>query len=193
MLPIVCWPTSTMVTIFFLSLLFCLLHALACLSWASCHASPFSEALSLSQWMSHPFSLSYLPCFISPSITGITCQPFSVNNTNRTTQNYASCFVTAQPSGSANTLVISTLTGEGGSCSGDTYLRLYDADTGVELASNDDYEGAYGARCSKIFWLPPLISTHLELRLGCYEDHACSGTSSMTAVGVSIKLNPSRC
>jgi hypothetical protein len=88
--------------------------------------------------------------------TGIACQTFSVNNT---TQNYASCFFTAHLSGSRSSLVISTLTGDGGSCSGDTYLRLYDADTGVQLASNDDNVDDVWDRASRFMWKLTVIKT----------------------------------
>jgi hypothetical protein len=61
-----------------------------------------------------------------------------------------------------------------GSCSGDTYLRLYDPSSGSQLAYNDDTSSRL---CSQIIYTfaSSDICRQYELREGCYNNNACSG------------------
>jgi len=59
-----------------------------------------------------------------------------------------------------------------GSCTGDTYLRLYDPSTGLELAANDDYNGSL---CSQITYTFTASCRTYQLREGCYSSGSCSG------------------
>jgi len=95
------------------------------------------------------------------------CPSFSTSNTKSTTLNYAVCSITACP---GDTVLMTTFSP--GSCSGDTYLRLYDPSTGKQLARNDDYYGA----CSQITYTFYTSSCRTyELREGCYSSGSCGG------------------
>jgi hypothetical protein len=59
-----------------------------------------------------------------------------------------------------------------GSCSGDTYLRLYDRSTGYQLAYNDQYGGT---DCSQITYTFYSSCRTYELREGCWSSYSCSG------------------
>jgi hypothetical protein len=59
-----------------------------------------------------------------------------------------------------------------GSCSGDTYLRLYDPSTGEQLAENDQYDGS---NCSQITYTFTASCRTYELREGCRSSNTCGG------------------
>ena len=95
------------------------------------------------------------------------CPSFSTSNTKSATSNYAVCSITACP---GDTVLMTTFSP--GSCSGDTYLRLYDPSTGKQLARNDDYYGT----CSQITYTFYTASCRTyELREGCYSSGSCGG------------------
>ena len=95
------------------------------------------------------------------------CPSFSVTYTNSATINYATCSFTACP---GDTVVMSTF--NPGSCTGDTYLRLFDPSTGNQLAENDDYDDSL---CSQITYaFTPSCRTY-ALRQGCYSSSTCGG------------------
>lgn len=70
---------------------------------------------------------------------GVTlCPAYSTTNTNNAVQNYATCTFYA----CSGFYTISTCPGNGGSGTGDPYLRLYL--NGVQLTYNDDTGGTCG-------------------------------------------------
>lgn len=98
-----------------------------------------------------------------------TSMTFSVSNTNNATVNtYNSSFHVW----AGSTITLGTCGVNGGSGTGDTYLRLYNA-SGVEVASNDD--GAGCGTLSNLAFSPPVYGAY-KIRAGCYSNTACSGT-----------------
>lgn len=94
---------------------------------------------------------------------------FSVSNTNNATVNtYNNSFYVW----AGTTITLGTCGVAGGSGTGDTFLRLFDAN-GVEVATNDD-----GAGCGVLSTVSytTSVSQSLTLRAGCYSTTACSGT-----------------
>ena len=89
------------------------------------------------------------------------CPAYSASNMNSDTQNYENCVIYACASA---VLEISGCA----VCSGDQYLRLYDAN-GTELASNDDGVCGY---CSSITYTVPSESPcqAFQLHEGCYNN-----------------------
>jgi hypothetical protein len=98
---------------------------------------------------------SYFDCF------------YEASRTSSATENYAECDIFACP---GESIGISLCYG-GGSCSGDTYIRLYDGM--YEIAQNDDYCGS----CSQIsrYNVGGSSCRNFTLREGCYSDFNCSG------------------
>jgi hypothetical protein len=97
----------------------------------------------------------------------LSCSAYSASNTNSATINYSICSISACP---GNTVTMTTFAP--GSCTGDTYLRLYDPSTGLELAANDDYNGSL---CSQITYTFTASCRTYQLREGCYSSGSCSG------------------
>jgi hypothetical protein len=106
-----------------------------------------------------------LPSVIPTTV--MLCPSFSVDKTKRGTRNYASCFFAACP---GDTVVMSTFSP--GSCTGDTYLRLFDPSTGNQLAENDDYGSSL---CSQITYTFTSSCRTYQLREGCWSRLACGG------------------
>jgi hypothetical protein len=104
---------------------------------------------------------------MSSTTSGTSCSSFSVTNTNSGTINYATCSFTACP---GDTVVMSTFSP--GSCTGDTYLRLFDPSTGNQLAENDDFNGSL---CSQITYTFTASCRAYTLREGCYQSLTCGG------------------
>jgi hypothetical protein len=102
---------------------------------------------------------------IAPGIS--LCPSFSVTDTNTATINYATCSFTACP---GDTMVMSTFSP--GSCSGDTYLRLYDPSTGNQLTENDDFNDSL---CSQITYTFTFSCRSYQLIEGCYQSLSCGG------------------
>ena len=103
----------------------------------------------------------------APSSGYLSCSAYSASNTNDATINYSICSISACP---GNTVTMTTFAP--GSCTGDTYLRLYDPSTGLELAANDDYNGSL---CSQITYTFTASCRTYQLREGCYSSGSCSG------------------
>jgi len=95
------------------------------------------------------------------------CPSFSVTNTNSGTINYATCSFNACP---GDTVVMSTFSP--GSCTGDTYLRLFDPSTGNQLAENDDFNSNI---CSQLTYTFTASCRAYTLREGCYQSLTCGG------------------
>ncbi|RJS22508.1 hypothetical protein DRW03_14430 [Corallococcus sp. H22C18031201] len=62
----------------------------------------------------------------------------------------------------------------------DTYLRLIDSSTNIEVASNDDACGGHGSR---ITYTATRTGPH-EVRLGCSSALSCSGALAFTRSGI---------
>jgi hypothetical protein len=114
---------------------------------------------------------------IHPSMTPITasyCTSYSASNTNDGTINYSICPITAC---SGDTVVMTTFSP--GSCSGDTYLRLYDPSTGNQLTENDDFNDSL---CSQITYTFTASCRTYQLREGCWSNMTCGGQVSYTSI-----------
>ena len=107
-----------------------------------------------------------IPSTSSPT-TASFCASYSDSNTNNGTISYSICLITACP---GDTLLMTTFSP--GSCSGDTYLRLYDPSTGDQLTENDDYDGSL---CSQITYTFTSSCRTYELREGCWSNLTCGG------------------
>jgi hypothetical protein len=94
------------------------------------------------------------------------CPSFSTSKTKSATSNYAVCSITACP---GDTVLMTT--SAPGSCSGDTYLRLYDPSTGEQLTYNDDYYNL----CSQLTYTFTASCRTYELREGCWSSGSCGG------------------
>ena len=103
----------------------------------------------------------------STSIVASYCSSYSASNTNNCTINYSICFITACP---GDTVVMTTFAP--GSCTGDTYLRLYDPSTGNQLTENDDYNKSL---CSQITHTFTASCRTYHLREGCWSNLTCGG------------------
>lgn len=98
---------------------------------------------------------------------------FSANATNDATVNTANFNLNLSP----NRAVMIGMTGiVGAGASGDTYLRLFNLDTGtpVEVASADDGPG--GSFSALIRYTVPPTGWSFQVRAGCEGNSACSGT-----------------
>ena len=98
-----------------------------------------------SQWLAYRSSTTVAPTTapsgpsVAPSSSGptsapsssgyLSCSAYSASNTNGATINYSICSISACP---GNIVTMTTLAP--GSCTGDTYLILYDPSTGAQLA-----------------------------------------------------------
>jgi hypothetical protein len=117
------------------------------------------------------FSPTTSPSF-APShakdINEFSCQPYSATETNQATVNYITCSFEACPGTSITASLCDSF------ASGDTYLRLFNAE-GNELVANDDYCGL----SSNLYYDFPLTASSdcstFHLRQGCYSDRACEG------------------
>ncbi len=94
------------------------------------------------------------------SFTAVNTSSALVNTTNHSVSLSA-----------GQTLTIGTCGVPGSSFSGDTYLRLYNPLSGVEVASNDDACG-FGSQ----FVYTATSGESLQIRAGCYQSGSCSGT-----------------
>ena len=110
---------------------------------------------------------------ISPKEAPQSCASYSTSNTNSGTQNTVDCRIRVCP---GTVLTLETCNGNGKSCDGDTYLRLFDG-SGYELAANDDRCGM----CSAIaFHFRGHSCQEYTVKQGCYGDVGCSGTVQIT-------------
>jgi hypothetical protein len=101
------------------------------------------------------------------------CDPFSVVGTDYATVDPAPCAIEVCP-GFRYTF---SLCEDTSTCSGDSYIRLYDA-SGTQVATSDDACGV----CSKIGGAPSGLSAceTWTLQQGCWADAACSGQTTVT-------------
>ena len=97
---------------------------------------------------------------------------FTATNTNSARQNTVDEDIFACP---GTTVTFSLCSATGASCSGDTYLRLYD-DSGAEIATNDDSCGLCSS-LTKTFTAPCQTYT---LAQGCYGSGSCGGAAVLT-------------
>jgi len=98
-----------------------------------------------------------------------TCPSYSASNTNSATQNYVECTFQLCPD---STYEISLCASDGsGTCSGDTYLSLYDSN-GLFVTSSDDECGS----CSYIeYGFTGGNCQTFSLHEGCFSSGSCSG------------------
>ena len=102
--------------------------------------------------------------------------PFSASGTNNALENTAIEVIYICP---GPTLTFSTCSSEGGSCSGDIYLRLYDA-SNVNIASNDDSCNY----CSSITYTFTAPCQNYQLYQGCYSTGSCSGQVAISGIPI---------
>ena len=110
----------------------------------------------------------------APLSSGSFCPAFSLSDTNSSTSNYAVCSFMACP---GDTVLMTTLSP--GSCSGDTYLRLYDGPS--QLTYSDDYNGK---PCSQIIYTFASSGAcrAYEIREGCFSNTLCRGQVYFTVI-----------
>ncbi len=106
---------------------------------------------------------------------------YSATNTSNGTTNVTKQFVFLEP---GTTFNFGTCTVPGSTGTGDTLLRLI-APNGSEVASNDDGGGSCGALSQTSYTVPSFMGGLYELRAGCYQNTACSGTVAFTVFGPS--------
>ncbi len=97
---------------------------------------------------------------------------FSASNTNNAQQNTVNQNVTLAV---GQKITLGTCGVTGGTFTGDTYLRFYNAG-GTQLASNDDACGGTG---SQLTYTATAAGT-FQIRAGCYSSNSCSGTVAWT-------------
>ena len=102
---------------------------------------------------------------------------YSTTNTDSAQQNTVDQTFTACPGTIAS---FSQCSGDGGSCSGDTYLRLFNA-ADSEVALDDDGCGATGG-CSIITYTFTDPCQVYTLKQGCFGTGSCSGTVFVSGV-----------
>ena len=100
----------------------------------------------------------------------INCSPFSVSNTN-SAQDLTKSAICGIFGFSGATLYISDCASSGGTCNGDTFLRLYVG--GVQVAANDDIPNNACGYCSAITYTIPFNLSNpnpaIELIEGCFD------------------------
>jgi len=122
--------------------------------------------------------MSFMYVVSSASSSVSQCSAYNASNTNYGQQNYEVCNIYACP---GDTLRMSMCSADGGSCSGDTYLRLV-SPTGQELAGNDDTCGV----CASVEYTFSAgntghsFCTNYELRQGCFSSGNCSGYTQVS-------------
>jgi hypothetical protein len=100
--------------------------------------------------------------------TWITCPYFSTSATANATYNVVYCSF-YQCSG--ETAIVSLCSSNGASCSGNTYLRIYNQ-TEFQVTSNDDYCGS----CSYATFSTSLLGCRVyQIAQGCYDAGTCAG------------------
>ncbi|PTL80261.1 hypothetical protein DAT35_30190 [Vitiosangium sp. GDMCC 1.1324] len=103
-------------------------------------------------------------------------------STSSTTANYSTLVINLSQ---GQVLDVGTCGVTGSSVTGDSFLRLIDADGNVDIAYNDDACGGHGSRITYTADRTGVF----ELRLGCYMETTCSGTLAYT---LTPKLSPSQ-
>lgn len=96
---------------------------------------------------------------------------YNTTNTNSAQQNTMNQSITFN---AGEVVEVGTCNLTGASANGDTYLRLYDAVTGAQVAVNDD---SCGGRSSYLkYTVPEGKGGTYEVRAGCYSTESCAGT-----------------
>lgn len=156
------------------------------------------------------FSPSYLPNVPTPLPTvnifpttiptlaptmGQFCPPYSVSHTNsaenpvQTAQcSITACFGQSVTLGSCQSETVGGFN-NAVSCLGDTYLKLFESNTGSLVAEGDDTE-ACGTCASISFSVKTAGCSNFILRQGCYGNTACSGTTSVIGGAVVASMFP---
>ena len=104
---------------------------------------------------------------------------FTATNTNSARQNTVDEDIFACP---GTTVTFSLCSATGASCSGDTYLRLYD-NSGAEVAKNDDGDDASCGSCSSITRTFTAPCQKYTLAQGCFYNDSCGGAAVLTVSG----------
>lgn len=98
---------------------------------------------------------------------------FSASNTQSAQQNTRTHDVTLA---AGQTLSFGTCPTSGGSGTGDTFLRLYNA-AGQQVGSNDD---ACGSLSHVTYTVPAGAGGTYQIRAGCYGSGSCAGVVAWT-------------
>ena len=116
-------------------------------------------------------------CFVAGSSV---CAPYSASYTYYAQQNYASCSVRVC---GGETVVASGCSSQGGSCSGNQYLRLQAPGSGWWLAA-----GGYGycGSCAQTSYSVPSGSAcqNYTIAQGCEYIYSCSGRTAVKILSV---------
>jgi len=120
------------------------------------------------------FSNSSCSGTVAYSITSGGAISYSAVNTNSATQNTANFNISLEV---GQTITLGTCGVPGGSGSGDTFLRLFDA-SNLNVASGDDAPPSCGLLSNLSFTAPQ--AGVFQLRAGCFSNTACNGTVAYT-------------
>jgi hypothetical protein len=111
---------------------------------------------------------------VAYTVTGGGAVAYAGTNTNSATQNTANFGISLV---AGQTITLGTCGVAGGSGTGDTFLRLFNA-ANTEVANNDDAGGVCGLLSTLSFTAPS--DGGFELRAGCFGANSCSGTVAYT-------------
>ncbi len=121
-------------------------------------------------------STTVAPTFDSNQLGQVTCGSFSAFNTADATRNVASCQILVCQGRSVRASLCGADTYNLATCSGDTYLRVLDAN-GNQVAANDNFCGS----CSSVTFRPTSTAcTVYTIVEGCAGNDICSGTVAVT-------------
>jgi hypothetical protein len=120
------------------------------------------------------------PSFNAKQVGQVSCAPYTATQTTNATQNYVPCTIVACPGYTVRATMCEGETVQLATCTGNSYLQVYDGTNTVKIASNDDFCG----RCSGISFLATGTTCQkYTIRQGCFGSTSCSGT-----VGVIFNL-----
>jgi hypothetical protein len=105
----------------------------------------------------------------------LNCPAFFTTKTNSARKNTVNCPVIACQGRTVRVSMCGGLTNNGGACSGDTFLRIFDPN-GVQVASNDNSCGA----CSTATFKATMACSMYTIVQGCVGTTTCSGVSAVT-------------
>lgn len=116
--------------------------------------------------------------------TWFSCPYFSTSATASATYNVVYCSLSLCPD---LTVTVSLCSSDGATCTGDTYLRIFNS-TGSQISRNDDYCNS----CSYTVFLTASQSSCqvYQIAQGCYNTAACSG-QTMVFIQYTETLLPS--
>ncbi len=116
---------------------------------------------------------SLAPSFNARQVGQVSCTSYTATQTANATQNYAICKIVACPGFTVRATMCEGETLQLATCTGNTFLQVYDSTDTQMIASNDDFCG----RCSAVsFRALSKACQKYTIRQGCFGSTSCSGT-----------------